>query len=124
MDDTRYAAEVMPHLPTLIRTAATLVGPAYAEDAAQEALVRAWQAWLDLPIDAHVRPWLLRIVANVCLDWQRGRFGTHQRLRDAIAMESDLAQTLLGGDPGSSDHADALDVREAITVLDPLLQRI
>jgi len=124
MDDTRYASEVMPHLPTLIRTAATLVGLAYAEDAAQEALVRAWQAWPDLAADAHVRPWLLRIVANVCLDWQRGRFGTHQRMRDASVMDDDLAQTLLGGDPGSSDHAAALDVREAIAALDPSLQQL
>jgi RNA polymerase sigma-70 factor (ECF subfamily) len=123
MDDTRYAAEVMPHLPLLIRTAAALVGRADAEDAAQEALMRAWKAWPTLDGDAMVRPWLVRIVVNVCSDWQRGRFGTSRRRNDILPGDDVMPLVLPGSDPGSSDHATALDLRQAITALTPDLRQ-
>ena len=123
MDDTRYAAEVMPHLPLLIRTAAALVGHADAEDAAQEALMRAWKAWPALGDDALVRPWLVRIVSNVCLDWQRGRFGTARRINESLPADEVMPLTLLGSDPGSSDHATALDLRATVNALTPDLRQ-
>lgn len=117
MNDTPYAAKVMPYLPLLIRTAAALVGRDDAEDAAQEALMRAWKAWPTLGDDAMVRPWLVRIVINVCFDWQRGRFGTSRRRNDILPDEEVMPLTLLGSDPGSSDHATALDLRDAVNAL-------
>ncbi len=125
MDEACYAAEVIPHLPLLIRTAAALVGSGDAEDAAQEALVRAWKAWPALAADAMVRPWLLRIVVNVCVDWQRGRFGTRLRLNASLSDDDILPLELLGADPGSSDHAASLDLRMAVNSLAaPLRQSI
>lgn len=124
MDDTRYAAEVMSHLPLLVHTAAVLVGLADAEDAAQEALVRAWKAWHALPADAAVRAWLLRIVVNVCHDWRRGRFGTAQRRNDSLPDDAAIPLAELGADPGDSAHAAALDLRQAINRLDPALRQI
>jgi len=113
----------MPHLPILIRAASALVGFADAEDAAQEALLRAWHAWPELQELAAVRRWLLRIVYNVCLDWQRGRFGTHRRRTESLTDTTALPG-LFDDDPGSSDHATSLDLRQAITALDEPLRQV
>lgn len=112
-------ATLMPaHLPAMLRAAAALVGSADAEDAAQEAILRAWQAWDSLRNPALVRSWLLRITVHVCLDWRRGRFGTRQALTLPLFDDASLPFALLGADPGASDHTGALDLRQAINALD------
>ncbi len=119
-DCESFAALAPPHMTTMLRVAAALVGVADAEDAAQEALVRGWQAWSSLRDRSSMRAWLLRITVNVCRDWQRGRFGTRRRLVQSLYPESDADPiALLGNDPGASDHTAALDLREAINSLDP-----
>jgi RNA polymerase sigma-70 factor (ECF subfamily) len=115
-----FAALVPMHMTTMLRVAAALVGVADAEDAAQEALVRGWQAWSSLRDRSAMRAWLLRITVNVCRDWQRGRFGTRQRLVGSLNLGSDADPiALLGSDPGASDHAAALDLRQAVNSLAP-----
>ena len=59
----------------MLRLAAALIGPAEAEDAVQEASMRAWQAWPTLRNLDAVRPWLLQITLNVCRQWRRGLKG-------------------------------------------------
>ncbi len=119
-DCADFAALAPLHMPTMLRVAAALVGVADAEDAAQEALVRAWQAWPRLRDVSAFRPWVLRITVNVCRDWQRGRFGTNRRLMEPLDVSeaADLIATI-GGDPGASDHAAALDLRAAVNRLEP-----
>jgi RNA polymerase sigma factor (sigma-70 family) len=119
-DCADFAALAPLHMTTMLRVAAALVGVADAEDAAQEALTRAWQARSSLRDAAAFRPWLLRITVNVCRDWQRGRFGTSRRLMEPLDVSeaADLVATL-GGDPGASDHTAALDLRAAINRLEP-----
>lgn len=47
---------------------------AEAEDVAQEAFLRLWRAGSSLEIgNAGVRPWLRRVVSNLCIDRVRGR---------------------------------------------------
>ena len=112
-------ALVTPHGPVVQRVAAALVGLADAEDAAQEALIRAWQAAPSLHGISAVRPWLLRITVNVCRDWQRGRFGTRQRLSVALPEGDHGAEfAVIGDDPGTSDHTGALDLRRELRALD------
>jgi len=56
---------VSPHLVSAIHTAA-FGGPADAEDAVQEAILRAWKAWPSLRQRDSVRSWFLRITVNIC----------------------------------------------------------
>src|SRR5262245_29145117 len=73
-----FNALIAQHAERMVRVAAAIVGIADAEDAAQEAIVRAWQAWPKLRDREAFSAWLLRITVNVGRDWQRGRFGTHR----------------------------------------------
>jgi RNA polymerase sigma-70 factor (ECF subfamily) len=119
-DCVDFAALAPLHIATMLRVAAALVGVADAEDAAQEALMRAWQGRSSLRDAAAFRPWLLRITVNVCRDWQRGRFGTSRRLLEPLDTSETVGlAAALGSDPGASDHTAALDLRAAITRLDP-----
>jgi RNA polymerase sigma-70 factor, ECF subfamily len=119
LSDREFMAYVTPHLPTVVRVTAALVGAADAEDAAQEAVVRAWQAVDSLRQVEALRPWLLRIAVNVCRDWRRGRFGTARRLNAALDdMTEDESLAVIAADPGTSDHTGALDMRRAVNGLD------
>jgi RNA polymerase sigma-70 factor (ECF subfamily) len=119
LEEGRFEALVPRHLAAMLRVAAALVGMAETEDAAQEALVRGWQAWPTLRDQDALRAWLLRITVNVCRDWQRGRFGTRRRLVESLGEESHAeALATLQSDPGASDQMAALDLRQAINRLD------
>ncbi|MGH2517410.1 MAG: RNA polymerase sigma factor, partial [Ktedonobacterales bacterium] len=119
-DYTRFVALVPEHMEAVVRVAAALVGAADAEDAAQEAVVRAWRAWTALRDPAAMRPWLLRIAVNVCHDWRRGSFGVRQRLTGPLEDAEGFAAMV--ADPGALDVAAALDLREAVNRLDPDLR--
>jgi len=112
-----FVALVPLHTNAMLRVTSALVGPADAEDAAQEAAVRAWQAWGTLRDRGSLRPWLLRITVNVCRQWQRGGFGRRVRLVQALPEESGELLAVLDVEPGGSDHAVALDLRAAVNGL-------
>jgi RNA polymerase sigma factor (sigma-70 family) len=111
---------------TITRIAAALVGVADAEDAAQEAILRAWRAWRGLRDRESARAWLTSITVNVCRDWLRGRFGAQQRLTESLAEMDGEPRALarLDTDPGASDHAAALDLRAALNTLDEDLRLV
>jgi len=65
-----------------------MLGSAFeAEDAVQDAMVRAWKALDTFEGRSSVRSWLYRIATNVCLDMLRGR------QRRALAMDLGPAGT-------------------------------
>ena len=76
-DDAAWETIVLHHQEAVFRLAYLLLGDAQdAEDVAQEAFVRAWRA-LDRFDDAReLRPWLLRIAANLSHNRRRslGRY--------------------------------------------------
>ena len=125
-DLSAFCALLDAYAATLTRVAAALVGASDAEDAAQEAVVRAWRAWPELRDRAAARAWLTSITINVCRDWLRGRFGARRRLTESLSEAGDEPRAIaqLDADPGASDHAAALDLRHAITTLDDDLRII
>src|SRR5215472_15869875 len=69
---------VQPHLGAVLHLATAMMGPADAEDPAQEAILSGMQAWPTLRDERAFKSWLLRIVYRVCIDLKRGRFGAGQ----------------------------------------------
>ena len=62
-----FARLVSQELAAAYRTAAVLLGDSVeAEDATQDALVRAWQRWDHLREDERAGAWFGRILVNVC----------------------------------------------------------
>ncbi len=118
LDRSRFAALTTPHTKAMMRVAAALLGIADAEDAAQEALLRAWQAWESLRDINAVRPWLLRITVNVCRGWRRGSYGRHVNLVLPLPDDPDVMGmdqlALVSTGPGTSDHTSALDLRRVV----------
>lgn len=117
MDHESFATAVSPHTSAMAHMASALVGQADAEDAAQEALVRAWNGWSTLRDPNALRPWLLRITYHVCLNWRAGRFGTARRLTEPLGDGSVHPLLVVRAGPGTGEHADALDLRAAVAAL-------
>ena len=117
LEREQFLVLVERHTPVLLKTASALVGFADAEDAAQEAVLRAWRKRASLRDLAAFRSWLLQIAVNVCREWHRGAFGKH--LRATLPLTADHAELLgtLDADPGDSGYALALDLRQAINDL-------
>jgi RNA polymerase sigma-70 factor (ECF subfamily) len=116
VDDASFVRLVPPHAAAVLRVATALVGHGDAEDAAQEAMARAWKAWGTLRDAGATRSWLLRITVNVCREWHRGAFGTHRRSTTPFPDDATPA-ALTEMDAGTSDHTGALDLRAAIRAL-------
>lgn len=112
--------EVCPALaPAVLRVAAALVGAAQAEDAAQEAMVRAWRSWGDLRDVAAARAWLLRITVNVCRSWLRTRVAQLRSTETPLPAD-DTPQALLevsALDPGAIAWVERIDLRDALPAL-------
>jgi len=88
-----FAAVVRPHLEIAFRLAYVITGnAAEAEDAVQDALVKAWRALGRFRAGEPVRPWLLRIVANEARNRRRAS-GRRVRLALRIASERPAAET-------------------------------
>jgi RNA polymerase sigma-70 factor, ECF subfamily len=124
-DEHSFASLVPPLTPVVLRVAAALVGMADAEDAAQEAILRAWQAWPTLRDAQSLRPWLLQITVNVCRSWLRSRFGRHQRMTEPLPDEEPgLPGVLLETSLGTPGHMAELDLHQALAELPDELRLI
>ena len=120
-----FSALVPPLSGAVVRVAAALIGADEAEDVAQEAILRAWQAWPTLRDTHAVRTWLLQITVNVCRAWQRGHYGTHRQRSGPLPTTSGPLPTVLQqGGPDAWQHAEELDLRDALTHLPDELRTI
>jgi RNA polymerase sigma-70 factor, ECF subfamily len=80
-----------------------------AEDAVQEASIKAWRKLPGLRDRAALLPWFLAIVANECRSVRRGRWWS-------VLKSPDIAPAWSGGEPRS---AEGLDLERAIDRLGP-----
>ena len=108
---------VVRYRDAVYRVALRLLGtPADAEDAAQDALVTAWQALPTFRGDSAVSSWLFRIVVNKCYDVQRrSRFVQPVDLQDAGAQAQFPAVVDTGTTVEQQHRVDA--VRRALAAL-------
>lgn len=98
-----------------------LVGPGYrlacgmlldraeAEDAVQEATLKAWLKLASFRLGADPRPWFLTIVANHCRDLRRRPWW--RVLRGAVAESAEA--------PPTADPVGSIDLRRALERLAP-----
>src|SRR5262245_33795825 len=77
-DAQAFRGLVDRHLPTVLAVARRMLkDDAEAEDVAQETLLRLWRNAAGLELGPHgVRPWLRRVVSNLCIDRVRARRNT------------------------------------------------
>jgi RNA polymerase sigma factor (sigma-70 family) len=90
---------VRPHLEISFRVAYLITrNAAEAEDAVQEALVKAWRAFGRFRAGAPMRPWLLRIVANEARNRRRsaGR-------REALALRASPGEAAPSPEEAAAD---------------------
>jgi RNA polymerase sigma-70 factor (ECF subfamily) len=93
----RFDAVVTPHLDRLLAFAIRRADSvADAEDAVQEAFVRAWLGFADLRDDANARPWIYRILRTVLSD-MREKSGRRQQLVFITRLE-EAHDELVGGE--------------------------
>lgn len=104
---SEFEQVVRPHLVSLYRLAASILGPDEGWDAVQEVLVQVWESG-ELPPD-HVDRWLRRIVWNRSLDILRG---TRARLQRVECREEELDRVGCDADPSHELHL--ADLRRSI----------
>ena len=105
-DIDAYEEIVQRYQQLAFRTAYVITrSAAEAEDAAQDAFVKAYRALASFRTGAEPRPWLLRIVANEARNRMRSA-GRRQRL------ELRLAEGFRQGDAAPSPEAAAVDADE------------
>ncbi len=117
MDDRDFTTLVEPYLLDALRIAAAMVGVAEAEDIVQEASIRAWQAWPSLRDTRSVRAWFFRILVNTCHNWHKSKAGARQNANQSLDEKTLLTLAIEGNEPGTADHAAALDLYQAINRL-------
>lgn len=112
---TRFEMLVFPHLDRLVAFADRQVGnSADAEDAVQEACIRAWQGFDQLRDEERVRSWLYQILRTTVCDL-REREGRRQRLAPMEPLcHDDLP---LGDETGPFEHLVGELSREQVTRL-------
>lgn len=111
-DDRAFESLVQPLLEPSFRLACgMLLDRAAAEDAVQEATLKAWRALPRLHPDTRsLKPWFLTIVANQCRSMRRGRWASVLRGIDVFGGESLSAE---------AQAANQLDVGAALRRLSP-----
>jgi RNA polymerase sigma-70 factor (ECF subfamily) len=88
-DAAVFVGLVKPELPGAYRLAGYLLrDAAEAEDAAQEAIAKAWESWPKLRERERFGAWFGRIVSNVCQDRLRKRRGVRVlEINDAVVAD-------------------------------------
>jgi RNA polymerase sigma-70 factor, ECF subfamily len=93
----RFSALVMPHMDRLLRFAQRRTASSGdAEDAVQDACVRAWMSFGDLRDAEKARPWLYRILRSVLSDL--GEKSERRRQLVDITRLEEAHEEVIGGD--------------------------
>lgn len=114
-DHDAYAALVRPHEHVAYRVAVSITGwNADAQEAVQNAYVKAYRSLRRFRRDAAFRPWLLRIVVNEARNVRRSEL-RHERLVARAAEQRDTAAA--GADEAVLAREEVATVLNALTEL-------
>jgi RNA polymerase sigma-70 factor (ECF subfamily) len=103
------------HNRTLYRTARAILGDdAEAEDAVQEAYLRAYRGLAGFRGEAKLSTWLVRIAANEALMRRRRRAKATVVPMDVAAAASEEWNTLMSDRPGPEQDASRAEMRKLI----------
>jgi RNA polymerase sigma factor (sigma-70 family) len=110
-DVAAYAEIVRMHEQIVFRTAQVITGDrAEAQDAAQEAFIRAYRALWRFRSGSPFRPWLLRIVANEC-------HNRHRSARRQAALGLRAAHERSSPDAAPSPAAAVLESERRVALM-------
>lgn len=103
-DAAAFTDAIRPLLPLAHRLAyGMLRSSSEAEDAVQEAALKAWRALGRLRAGSELRPWFLKIVANQCREQRRNRWSSVLRQAE-VQVEGSVDPP----EPGDSELREAL----------------
>jgi RNA polymerase sigma-70 factor, ECF subfamily len=107
-DAAAFATVVERHLPSLLAVARRMLrDDSEAEDMAQEALIRLWRNAGRLDVGAGgLRPWLRRVVSNLCID--RVRSARHLSVVEEVPEQPEPATQLRA--IGDRERAERVDL--------------
>ena len=112
-DQAAFGTLVDRHLAAMLAVARRMLrDDAEAEDVAQEAMLRLWRSSDRLEIGAYgVRPWLRRVVSNLCID--KVRAGRNTTVVDDVPEQ-----------PQAADQVSSLERRQAAHRVDAALKAL
>jgi len=110
MHDERHRALINVDHRRLVRAAVRLLGPSDAEDAVQDAYLRALEA--DTQVFNSTQAWLLAVVRNLAIDRLRRR-----RWMDQWLVEMHPGDSLLASPSADMDAAHAQEASRALQLL-------
>jgi RNA polymerase sigma-70 factor (ECF subfamily) len=108
-DAAEFEARLQPLYSEAIRLAyGMLHNSSLAEDAAQEAALRAWRARRNVREGSELRPWFLAIVANCCRDVRRSSWWRLGGGQAAVELTEPVS-------PDRNENREAIyDLRDAL----------
>lgn len=114
-----FAELIRRHHARVLGLCASMLGDeSLAEDAAQEAFLKAYASLGDFRSDSSFSTWLYRIAANRCLDLRRRNSRRPAESLDALVeQESPRLRRLLGDTVGGAAAEDADLVRRVLDAL-------
>ncbi len=121
-----FAELVRRHQPAVLGLCRTMLGDAdEADDAAQEAFLKAWRSLGGFSGGSRFGTWLYRIASNHCLDLLRARSRrATQSLDELVEAESPALQRALGTGAPASAALEASDLAARLLATLPEEQRL
>src|SRR6266852_2767296 len=108
-DDVAFETLIRPLLEPAYRLAGGMLQDHQgAEDAVQEAALKAWRRLSQLRDESQIRPWFLAIVANECRSARRSRWSS---VIKAVALEKPV-------EPSTDSLLTGMELRRALRGLD------
>ena len=120
-----FEALVRRHHVRVLQLCASMLGEADAEDAAQEAFLKAWQNLQRFEGDAAFGTWLYRITTNHCLDLLRKRARRRtESLDEIVEREGARLDRLFAAPADPARAAEAADLAAHLLGTLPEEQRV